>query len=1036
MFLANASTKRPIAMSCLLIALIALGLNTYRKLSLEFLPSLDKPTVNVTTTWLGASPEDMEKDVARHIEDAVSGINGLRHVYSSCLENVCSVVCEFYTGVDVDVAAQDVREKIDTVLNDLPDDAERPVIEKVDVNAVPVATVFLTGDIPLDELYDYADNKLDDRFSTIRGVEKVELIGGNKREVWVELDRNKVAAAGLTCYDVVAAVKQSIVNVPGGRVRENGSEYNVRFYAEYDALDEIENLEVATRDGRRRYLKDLGIVRSATEELRQKTFLDGKPGIVMRIVKKAEGNTVKVVNEAKKRFEEVKKALPPGMGLVWVMDDGGDVQASVNATLNDIVSGILLCAAILFIFLANFRTTVIVAITMPVTVILSFFLMGLAGYSLNQSTLLAIGLSTGILVSNSIVVLENVVKRFDDIPDRWEAARVGTSEVTVAVLASAGTNVVVMLPIAMMTSMVGQFFVPFAGTTLIVNLASIFISFTLTPILCALLLEPAGKRKENRATRLAGRWLKLVQSGGQAYAILLKRLTRQRAATAAVLAVGVALGVFTWRYCGSHLSIGFFNPTDYGKIFIRCEFPPYYDLARATERTRELEKLFEQMSDRTHTLFMVGRADASSGQANEGVYLSMFNLVFKNKTCRAWSVFDRIDEIQKRLSRETDVITTTSTPSLLGNGQDLQLEMVLKGDDIGPLETSALTLQSLFRKTDGVAMMDTSARDPKSEIRVLPNRAVMADSGVTAETLAWTLRSNVEGIKAAKYKKGDRTYDIRVKFLETPGRDQVGRFLLPAGNGHAVTLDSVADVQDAKTRIMIYRSDKQRAVKIIGDITAGAKLGTVRNQLMETAQTSGAVSSVQSLSFSGSSEIMSDAIPDFLEATMLAAFLTLLTLAAVLESWRRMFLVLATLPMGLIGVIWALYLSDSPATVFVLLGVVMLIGVVVNPAILIVDKTGQNLAAGMAPHRAMLNAMAEEFRPVLMVILASGIGMLPLALGTGIGSENRVGIGTASVGGIFVAGILTLTLIPVMYIAFTGWRKRKSAVNAATGDYK
>jgi len=1024
MFLANASTKRPIAMSCLLIALIALGFNAYRKLSLESLPSVDIPYITVTTTWLGASPEDMEKDVAKHIEDAVSGLDGLKHVSSTCLENVCNVLLEFEMGVDVDVASDDVREKLDTVLEDLPDDAERPVIEKVDINAVTVATVFLTGDIPADELYDYADNKLDDRFSTVRGVEKVELVGGNEREVWVELDRAKVAAAGLTSHEIVAALQRGIVNVPGGRIRESGSEYNVRFYAEYDAVDDIQNLEVATKDGQRRYLKDLGTVRVASEEVRQRAFLDGRQGIALRIVKKAEGNTVKVVNAAKKRFDDVKKTLPPGMELVWVTDDGGDVQASVDATFNDIVSGILLCAAILFAFLVNIRTTLVVAITMPVTVIISLFFMELAGYSLNQVTLLAIGLSTGILVSNSIVVLENVVKRFDDIPDRWEAARVGTSEMTVAVLASAGTNVVVMLPITMMTTLVGKTFVPFAGTTLIVNAVSIFISFTMTPMLCALFLQPASERKENWASRLGARWTERVLRYGRGYAYFLKRLTDRRWATASVVLAGIALFVITWQFYGNRISAGFFDNNDYGRVFIRLEFPPYYDLEHTVRRMNELEKLFDGMPDRTHTLALVGRADAVGGQANEGVYLAMFTLVFKNKTERDWSVFDRITEIQTLLSRQTDVIATATVPATVGGGQSLQLDLTLKGDDLDTLDATGIGLQQRFKTLSGVGFIDTTVRDAKSELRVTPNRAVMADAGITAEELAWTVRANVEGIEAADYKKGDRTYDIRVKFREEPGRDQVREFLLPAKDGRSVTLETVADVKDARTKIMIYRFDKQRAVKIVGDITADAKLGDVRNRLTASAETSGLIPAGYTLGFTGLSEMMGESLADFAEAIILSAFLTLLTLAAVLESWRRMFLVLATLPMGLIGVIWALYLSGATAGVFVLLGVLLLIGVVVNPAILIADKLGQNLAAGMAPHRAMLKAVAEEFRPVLMVILASGIGMLPMATGTGIGSENRMGIGIASVGGILVAGLLTLIMIPVTYILFTGWRKK------------
>ncbi len=295
MFLAKASTQRPIAMSCLLIALVALGLNSFRKLAIENMPAVDIPYIAVITTWVGASPEDVEKDVSKYIEDAVSGIDGLKHVESSSLENVSQVILEFNMSVDVDVAAQDVREKLDGVLADLPEDAERPVIQKININAQPIANVFLSGAAPIDDLYDYADNAIADRFATVPGVGEVQVIGGNEREVWVELDRAALAAAGLTTADVAAALQKGILSLPGGRIREQGHEFAVRYDAEYEEVADIAGLEVVNRDGARRKLDDLGTVRQATAEVRQRAILDGQPGVVIKVVKKAEGNIVSLV---------------------------------------------------------------------------------------------------------------------------------------------------------------------------------------------------------------------------------------------------------------------------------------------------------------------------------------------------------------------------------------------------------------------------------------------------------------------------------------------------------------------------------------------------------------------------------------------------------------------------------------------------------------------------------------------------------------------------------------------------------------------
>ncbi len=1022
MFLATASTKRPIAMSCLLIALIALGLNSYRKMSLEDMPKVDIPYVTIVTTWVGASPEDIEKDVSKHIEDAVSGIDGLKHIESSSLENVNQIALEFNIGIDVDVAAQDVREKLDMVLDELPADADRPVIQKVNINATPIANIFLSGTAPVDELYDYADNTIADRFATVPGVAEVQVIGGNEREVWVELDRDALAAAGLTSFDVSAALQGAILSLPGGRIREAGNELAVRFDAEYSSVEAITGLEVASRGGARRRIGDLGTVRMATEEVRQRAILDGRQGVVLKVVKKAEGNTVAVVRETHKRFEELRSALPGGMELTWISDESESVVASVDSAIESIWQAILLCAAVLFIFLVNIRTTVIVAITMPVTVVISLFFMHLAGQSLNTVTLLAIGLSTGVLVSNSIVVLENIVSKFEEIDNHWEAAGRGASEVGVAVLASAGTNVVVMFPLAMMSSMIGLMLSAFAVTTLIVNAVSILISFTLTPILCALLLQPASQRRNNALSRFGVRWNQGFQRFAERYTEGIRRVAWHKYLNLPIVLGFVVLFILTLKFGGSRLGFSFFENDDRGRVFIRVDLPSYYDLETTVGRLEGIQSRLLGLSDLDHVLTTAGKAESFGGQPNEGVYLGQLELFFKPKTARTWSIQERLNEIRAMLANETDCTLSASVPGKMG-GQSFQIDYNLSGDDLETLETAATAIRETGRTVAGVAQLDTTVRDRKPEIRVVPKRTILADLGMPATRLGMIVRANIDGIEAADYKRGDRTYDIRVKLAEQPGQEQIRQFLLPGADGRPIPLESVADVEETRSTIQIFRVDKQRTVKILGDIAPGATMSEVGGRVAAAIAERNLIPPGYRLDTSGMSEMMGEALADFGEALLLAAFLTLLTLAAILESWSRPALVLLTLPMGLIGVIWSLVMTGSAITILVLLGVLMLIGVVVNAAILIVDKTAQNLHAGMCRREAMLAAMADQFRPVLMVVLASGLGMLPIALSTGIGSENRAGIGIASVGGIIVAGILTLTVLPLIYTLTTGRAK-------------
>ena len=418
-----------------------------------------------------------------------------------------------------------------------------------------------------------------------------------------------------------------------------------------------------------------------------------------------------------------------------------------------------------------------------------------------------------------------------------------------------------------------------------------------------------------------------------------------------------------------------------------------------------------------------------SGQASEGVYMGQIELFFAPKTERGWKIVDRIAEIRDLLRDETDCLVSAALPSKMG-GQNFQIDQNLCGDDLEQLDRAALAIQSAALALPGVSTLETTVRDSKPEIRVRPKRTVLSDLGLPASLLGTIVRANIDGIEAASYKRGDRTYDIRVKLAERGGKDQIRQFMLPGADGRPIPLETVADVVDSRSLIQIYRVDKRRTVKILGDIRTGATMTGVAADMGRVIAEQNLLPAGYTLDNSGMSEIMDEAIADFGEAILLAVFLTLLTLAAILESWSRPGLVLLTLPMGLIGVVWALVFSHAAITILVLLGILMLIGVVVNAAILIVDKMAQHLREGVCRREAMLTAMVETFRPVLMVILASGLGMLPIAVSRGIGSESRAGIGIASVGGILVAGVLTVTVLPLLYTLFTGKPKAGHAESA------
>lgn len=1016
MFLSDASIRRPIAMSCLIIALSLLGVNAYRKMGVELMPQMDVPYITVTTIYPGASPEQIETDVAKRIEDQVVTIDGLKHVNSACMENVCMTLLEFELDVDVDIAATDVREKLDLIKADFPEDVEDPKILKFDMNAKPIINLALTGDVPLDELYDFADNTLRDRLTVLAGVASVELIGGAKREVHVQLDREALAARGLSSLDVVGTLQQGVRTIPSGRVQDAGREYSVKFDAEYTTVSEIGNLEVANEDGQRCYLRDVGQVVMTTEELRQQAAIDGRPCIYIKVVKKSEANAVRVVDQVRAAMDRLNRELPGGMELVWVNDDGRFIEASVQSAWINVGQGIGLTALILFLFLYNIRATFVVAITMPLTVVIGLFFMQFAGYSLNTSTLIAIGMSVGILVTNSIVVLEAIVKRLNRTGDPKEAARLGSKEVVVAVLASAGTNIVVLFPIAMMGSIVGQFMRPLAMSMLIMTAVSLFVSFTLTPILCSILLKPAKPDSRGLLARAEARFNRVFEWMLGGYRAILAFNERHRPVAIGVIIVVVAIFVHAMSLAGK-VGFGFVDDADQGLLYVKLEYPTTYDLSRTQQRVQAVEARLRDLPELKHVLTSIGKVEGIIGQSTEGVYLAQLLLVFTDRDQRSLTIYQLQEDVRSRLAGYPECVVTSTLPTIIGGqAQDIQLEV--SGAELDTLDRLATRVRDLADAIEGLIDADTTVREGKPELAILPNRAVLADLGIPPVSLGTVLRANLAGLEAGTFKQGDRNYDIVVQLADRPGKDQVEQFLFAGAPGQPIVLANLARIEERVAPIQITRKNKLRVSKVFANL-GGLPLGTAVNLLNQQIDSRGQLPPGYTYGHSGTYEVMSEANAEFGEAFIVAVVLVILTLAAILESFKQPGLILVTIPLALIGVMWALALTGFSLSMFVLMGIVMMIGIVVNNAILIMDQFNVHVAEGIPRHKAMIAASCERFRPIVMITLAAVLGMLPLAVSRGIGAEMRNGVGIASVGGILISGVLTLIVMPILYDLFT-----------------
>ena len=1004
-------------MSCLIIGLTLLGLNSYLKMGLELMPRMDVPYITVSTIYPGATPEQIETDVAKRIEDQVVTIDGLKHVSSACMQNVCLSLLEFNLGVDVDIAATDVREKLDLIKADFPEDVEDPKILKFDINAKAIANLALTGEVSLDELYDFADNTLRDKITVISGVADVELVGGAKREVHVVIDRDKLAAKGLSSNAVVQAIQSGVRLIPSGHIKESGREFTVKFDAECKDVTDIAGLEVANQDNQRCYIRDIGQVVMTTGELRQKANVDGKPCIYIKVKKKAEANAVRVVNGVKSEMDKLITELPGGMELVWVSDDGRFIEASVQSAWLNVAEGIFLTALILFFFLYNIRATIVVAVTMPLTIIIGLFFMQMVGFTLNISTLIAIGMSVGVLVTNSIVVLEAIVKRLDRTGDVKSASRLGSGEAFVAVLASAGTNIVVLFPVATMGSMIGLFMKPLALSMLIMTAVSLFISFTLTPILCSILLKPRQAERKGLIVGMETRFNRLLGSIINGYRGLLSFNEKHKTAALATLALVILLFIHALSLAGK-VGFGFVSESDQAQLFVKLEYPTWYDLEKTAGRVNEVEKRLSDLPELKHMLSSVGKVEGIIGQSTQGVYLAQILLIFSDRDQRQLSIDDLQAEVRKRLTGYPEAILTVTQPTVIG-GQSQDIELEIAGRELATLDSLATRTRQLSSEIDGLKDVDTTVRTGKPELAIMPNRAVLSDLNIPAVGLGMALRANLEGLDAGTFKKGDRNYDIVVKFATQQGKQQIEQFMFPGAPGKPVTLSSLADINQRIAPIQITRKDKQRVAKVFANLGSNMPLGTAVDLISNEIDTKEEFPPGYSYKFTGMYETMDEANAAFGGAGLIAVILVVLTLAAILESFKQPWLILVTLPLALIGVMWALALTGESISMFILMGVVMMIGIVVNNAILIMDQFNVHVEEGVPIHKAMITAACERFRPIAMITLAAVLGMLPLALGRGIGAEMRNGVGIASVGGILISGILTLVVMPIVFDLFT-----------------
>ncbi len=1028
MFLAKLSVERPVLTTIILAVFILFGGLAYKTLNLNHMPEVEVPYVTVTTIYPGAGPKEVETLITKNIEDAVSTISGIKKIESYNMDGFAITILEFDLSKEVNVANQEVKDKVDQIINTLPSDAKKPIVQKIDLKAMPIMDLILSGNnIDSRALYELADTKLKDRLSQIKGVGDVKISGGQEREIKVQFDNRVVYEDMISFPQLLGILGGQNIDLPSGAFDLGKEEYSVRTKGKFQSVDEIRNVQIPTPFGLKRLGQIANVVDGGKKITRRVIYFDAAAGVSdsnavrLSLIKSSDGNEVVVANAVKKMLPTIRETLPEGVSLKVVSDNSVYTKSSVNDTINNIILGILLTSIILFIFLFNIRSTIIVALSMPASIISTFLLFQWADMSLNIMSLMGISVSVGVLVSNSVVVIENIFRHKKMGNSRKEAAFKGTSEIAVAVIAATLTNVVVFLPLATMSSMVGRFMKELALAAAFSTLFSLLFSFTLTPMLAALMI-----RKDNKVGKLTRKADAFYASWDNFYRKVLRASLKNKKISWMIIGVSFIVFIASVVYYGPKIGLDMIPQSDNGQLQVTVELPSGYNLHETGKALSEMESRIKSYPGVVNIVTELGKTN----DVNLGSNLARMDVNFVPVDQREHKLNYYIDRFVKDFSDipNARLITVDYKSFAAKNGAPVQFFVV--GQDLDTLEVLKDKIMSKIKDVPGLINLDQSSRPGKPEITIVPNRKMLAETGISVQEIALTMRAAIEGITATKYFENGEEYDVALTMENSSynSPDKIGQIVIPSRRGTMYRISQLADISFTKSFSKILHRDKFPAIMFTGSPAPGVPLGNVTSEIEKRMKTIDFPTGY-SIIWGGSAKMMKDMASDMVSAFILAMILTYMLLAAILESFIQPIFILLTVPLAIIGVLASLYYTHISFAITSLLAIIMLIGIVVNNAILMLDYTNQLVREkNYGVKDALIEACPTKLKPIIMSTIAIILGMLPLAIGVGsAGVEMRQPLGVVSIGGLLVSTLLTLFVVPAFYFIFEERKEKKAA---------
>lgn len=1018
MTLSEICVRRPVFATMIVSACVAIGALSFESLGVDQYPDVEIPVATVTTRLAGASPEVVETQVTQLVEDAVSTAEGVDEIRSTSIEGISIVSINFLLSRNRDQAIQDVRDKVQAVIAQLPEGADPPIVTRFDVTALPVMTLVVSSARTLRETTEIAEERIAEGLAGVSGVAQITVIGGRRRAFVVDVDAQALSEHGLTAGDLESAIRAQNVELPGGRIGSDIREEGVRVLAQVESAEELGRVVVEERSGSTPLrLSDVARVTDSEEEPRSLSRLDGTPAVSLTVQKQSGTNTVAVVDAVLARLDELRGELPEDVRIEILRDQSTFVRRSIHEVELHLVLGAVLASLAVLVFMGSFRSTIIAAIAIPASIVTTFAILRALDYTLNNFTMLALTLSVGIVIDDAIVVLENVHRHVEEGKSPFRAAIDGTKEISLAVMATTLSLVIIFLPTAFMEGRVGRFWRSFGITTAFAIMVSLFIALTLTPMLCSRYLSPHGSTKKGLSTRAVDALNARLEA---AYGYLVERALRFRWFVVLIALLTIA----SIAPLGGMVGKDFIPRDDTSDFAVILTMPEGSTLASSAALSSDVEHALRGVRGVQQIYSSVGSQRGGDDVTEVQMYITITDLAERD-----WPLGDAMAEARRVLTAFADLRPSVqAVGGLSGGARGSELTFSIRGPDLQELDRLASELMTRMRETPGFVDVDTSSavRKPEVQVRIDRNRA--ADLGVRASEIAGALRTLTGGSPISTIRSGDEQYDVWLR-LEPEDRQSVASLAaIPVrGANGPVRLDAIAEFDRARGPSQIDRLDRSRQLEI-GTNLDGVPLGEAVS-IIERLSSEIDMPAGYTIAFGGRARLLDETMRNFLSALLLSFLFMYMVLAAQFESFLHPITIMLSLPLAMPFALLSLYFLNDTLNIYSAFGTFMLFGIVKKNGILQVDYTNTLKARGMPTREAIILANKKRLRPILMTTLTLIAGMIPIAMGEGPGSASRASMAKVIIGGQALSLLITLLIVPVAYSLFDdfgAWRARRN----------